>query len=68
MAQGKTPSFTISFIPEADNANWTQLGAVWSTKNGKLHTGEIIVPMAALATGSIRIAVREYEPKQDDQA
>ena len=66
MAQGQTPSFTISFIPEGDNANWTQIGAVWSTKNGKLHTGEIMVPMAALATGSIRIAVCAFEPKQDE--
>jgi len=66
MAQGKTPSFTISFIPEGENANWTKIGAVWSTKNDQIHTGEIMVPMAALATGMIRIAVRAYEP--NDQA
>ena len=69
MAQGKTPSFTISFIPEGEDASWQRIGAVWSTKNGKIFTGEInMLPMEALATGKLRIAVREYEPKQDDQA
>ena len=66
MAQGKQPSFTISFIPEGDNPNWTRIGAVWSTKNGTIFTGEInMLPLEALATGKLRIAVQKYEPKQD---
>ena len=69
MAQGKHPSFTISFIPEGENANWQRIGAVWSTKNGEIFTGEInMLPIEALATGKLRIAVREYETKQDDAA
>jgi hypothetical protein len=69
MAQGKTPSFTISFLPEGENASWQRIGAVWSTKNDKVHTGEItMLPLEALATGKLRIAVRVFEPKQDDQA
>ena len=69
MAQGKTPSFTISFLPEGENASWQRIGAVWTTKNGKIHTGEItMLPLEALATGKLRIAVQEFEPKQDDQA
>ena len=69
MAQGKKPSFTISFIPEGDDANWQRIGAVWSTKKDDLYTGEIIVlPLEALATGKLRIAVKKYEPKQDEGA
>jgi len=66
MAQGDKPSFTISFITgDEDKAKWHQIGAVFPTKHGKLHTGEIMVPMAAILTGSIRIAVREFEPKPE---
>ena len=32
MAQGKKPSFRISFIPEGDNGSWRDIGAVWATK------------------------------------
>lgn len=66
MAQGKTPSFKISFIPEGDNGNWREIGAVWSTKNDKVFTGEItMLPLEALATGKLRIAVQAFEPKED---
>ena len=59
MAQGKKPSFRISFLPEGDNANWRDIGAVWSTKNENVHTGEIVMlPLEALATGKLRIAVQ----------
>ena len=64
MAQGNKPSFRISFIPEGDNANWRDIGVVWPTKNGKIHTGEIVMlPLEALATGKVRIAVQPIEPK-----
>jgi hypothetical protein len=59
MAQGKKPSFRISFIPEGDNGSWRDIGAVWSTKNENVHTGEIVMlPLEALATGKLRIAVQ----------
>jgi hypothetical protein len=67
MAQGKKPSFKISFIPEGEDGNWQQIGAVWSTKNDKVFTGEItMLPLEALATGKLRIAVQVFEPKQDE--
>jgi hypothetical protein len=66
MAQGDKPSFTVSFINgDDDKAKWHPIGAVFKTKHDKLHTGEIIIPMAAMMTGSIRIAVREWEPKDE---
>jgi hypothetical protein len=65
MAQGKTPSYTISFIPEGEDASWQRIGAVWSTKNDKIFTGEInMLPMEALATGKLRIAIQVFEPKE----
>jgi hypothetical protein len=65
MAQGKTPSHTISFIPEGEDASWQRIGAVWSTKNGKIFTGEInMLPLEALATGKLRIAIQVFEPKE----
>jgi hypothetical protein len=68
MAQGRKPSFTISFIPGGDDANWQPIGAIWSTKNGKIHTSEItMLPIEALTTGKLRIAVRAYEPKDDQE-
>ena len=63
MAQGDKPSFIISFIPDGDNKSWNQIGAFFLTKDGDLHTGEIQVPMAAIATGSIRVALRKFTPK-----
>ena len=62
MAQDKKlPAFRVSFIPKGENANWREIGALWETKNDKLHIGEIMVPIAAIATGSIRIAIQAIE-------
>ena len=67
MAQRQKPSFTFSFIPGGDDANWQPIGAIWSTKNGKIHTEITILPIETLATGKLRIAVRTYEPKDDQE-
>jgi hypothetical protein len=65
MAQGKQPSFRISYIPEGENPAWIDLGAVWSTKNDAVFTGEIkSLPIEVLATGKFRIAVTVFEPKE----
>ena len=66
MAQGKKPSFRISFRPEGENANWREIGALWSTKNDKIHTGEIfLLPLEALATGKLSVAIQAIEPNEE---
>ena len=64
MAQGKIPSFTISFLPEGENASWQRIGAVWSTKNGKIHTGEItMLPLEAPPPASFASRCRRSSRK-----
>jgi hypothetical protein len=61
----KTPSFIIYHVPERDGATWNRIGALWPTRNGTIHQGGIeLIPVDVLATGSLRITIKAYEPKE----
>ena len=61
MAQGKKPSFPDQLHPRRRERQLARDRRSLETKNDKLHTGEIMVPLEALATGKLRIAIQAIE-------
>ena len=64
-----TPKSVIYHAPEGEKSVWSRVGVIWGTKNPDIDTIDIsLIPLEALASGTLRLMVKKFEPKQETGA